>query len=276
MLIDTHCHLEMMVKKQADALLQKQDYQEIGAIVDQAFNAGVQLLVNVGTSIVRSQQAVELARTFAPVYATVGIHPCDAGTGDATDLKSSMQSLQKLLDHKEENKIVAIGEIGLDFYHKPYDQRVQTDFFKAQIELALENDVPIVIHVRDAADELLKIIEPYVANKLRGVFHCFLQQQDFAQTILDWGFYVGLDAPITYPKNEALRSLFKDIPLERIVLETDAPFLPPQQFRGQQNTPVYIPLIAAALAQLRGVDCDKIEHITTANAYALFAFKPVE
>jgi TatD DNase family protein len=136
--------------------------------------------------------------------------------------------------------------------------------------LALEFNLPIVIHVREAAEEILTVMEPYVQNKLRGVFHCFLQDEPFAQTILDWGFHVGLDAPITYPKNDKLRKLFTTIPLERILLETDAPFLPPQHLRGQQNRPAYIPMIAQALAEVRGIDKALVEQITTANAQGLF------
>jgi TatD DNase family protein len=211
-----------------------------------------------------------LAQHFPSVYATVGIHPEDCNHYGAADVKNLRVQLEKMLNDKEPNKIVAIGEIGLDFFHKPYNKERQGDFFKMQIELALSYNLPIVLHIREAADEVLSILETYSGDRLRGVAHCFLQDANFAQKIIDWGFYVGLDAPITYPKNEWLRTLFASLPLERIVLETDAPFLPPQQYRGQQNKPTYIPLIAQALAQIKNIDRSVIEQTTTDNARSLF------
>ncbi len=273
MFVDTHCHLDLIARLDDEKKpLSDADYVIIDRALHEAVQADVGAFINIGTSIAGSIQSVELAQRYANVYASIGIHPCDCGTGSTNELKQRMQSLQLLLKDKESNKIVAIGEIGLDFFHKPYDKQAQIDFFKAQIELALRYDLPIVIHVRDAADELLRVVEEYVKDKLRGVFHCFLQKKDFADIILDWGFYVGLDAPITYPKNESLRNVFKDIPLERILLETDAPFLPLQQYRGQQNRPVYIPLIAEALANIKGIDVATVETVTTANAQKLFVF----
>jgi TatD DNase family protein len=269
MFIDTHCHLDMIARLSAEPiLLTDADFLVIKAAVDQAHKVRVEKIINVGTSIQGSLTSIDIAKRYSSVFATIGVHPCDSVTHD---LKKSIVSLRGMLDDKERNKIVALGEIGLDFFHKPFDKQKQYDFLKAQVELALEYDVPVVLHVREAADELLRVIEEYVKNGLKGVFHCFLQKSDFAEIILAWGFYVGLDAPITYPKNDELRSLFKTIPLARVVLETDAPFLPPQQFRGKQNRSEYIPLIAQALADIRDVDVSEIERTTTYNAEALFS-----
>ncbi len=270
MFIDTHCHLNMMVDKKPDEPLRDEHFPHIEQVVNQAQQAGVGVIINVGTGISESLNAVALAQRCAPVYATVGIHPEDVGHYARQSITQVLVPLRELLAHKEENKIIAIGEIGLDFFHKPYDQQLQIDFFKAQIELALEYKLPMTIHIRDAGDEVMKVLEEYCHEGIRGVIHCFLQNETLAHTAFEWGLYVGLDAPITYPKNDALREVFKKIPLERILLETDAPFLPPQQYRGKQNTPAYIPLIAAALATLRNVDISVIEQATTANAQVLF------
>ncbi len=268
MFIDTHCHVNMMVKETFDTPLQEEHYPLIVAIIAEAQQAGVEKIINIGTSLIESNNSVQIAKRFAGIWATVGIHPCDSAA--AGDLKTAIAALRGMLEQKEANKIVGIGEVGLDFFHKPYDKQKQIDFLKAQIELALEFELPLVIHVRDAAQELLKELEVYRKDRVRGVFHCFLQPADIAAVVVDWGFYVGLDGPITYPKNDALRALFKTLPPERIVLETDAPFLPPQQFRGKQNRPAYVPLIAQAYSKVRLVDEKVIEQTTTANAEALF------
>ena len=270
MFIDTHCHLNMMVTKKPDELLCNESFIIIEHIVNQAEQAGVCSIINVGTGINESLNSVAVARRCSHVYATVGIHPEDVSQYAHQSIQASLAPLRELLVHKEENKIVAIGEVGLDFFHTPYDKQLQIDFFKAQIELALEYQLPLTIHIREAGDEVMKVLEEYSHDGIRGVIHCFLQNESLAQTILSWGLYVGLDAPITYPKNNDLRELFKKIPLERILLETDAPFLPPQQYRGKQNTPAYIPLIAAALAALRDIDTAVVEDVTTANAQKLF------
>jgi TatD DNase family protein len=270
MFIDTHCHLNMMIQKQPDELLCEEAYPFIDAIVHRAHEARVESIINIGTGVNESLNSIALARRYKGVYATVGIHPSDCGQYGSGSLRQALAPLRTMLDHKNDNKIVAVGEIGLDFFHKPYDRDLQIDFFNAQIELAGEYNLPVVVHIREAGNDVLKILEQYRTHNLRGVIHCFLQTEEFAQTVIEWGWYVGLDAPITYPKNEKLRQLFSRIPLKHILLETDAPFLPPQIYRGKQNSPAYIPLIADALASLHGVDCSTIEETTTTNAQRLF------
>lgn len=270
MFVDAHCHLNMMVNKKQDVPLIESDYKIIEDIFFQAAKEGVEKIVNVGTSVPECLNSIALARRITGVYATVGIHPCDCRDLNGTAVTDALGSIKKMCLDKEANKIVAIGEIGLDFYHKPYSQQQQEYFFKTQLEMALEYNLPVVIHTRDSIDETLKIIQQYVGSGVRGTFHCFSQSEDIAKIILDWGFYIGLNGPITYPKNESMRQMFKNIPLERILLETDSPFLPPQQFRGQQNSPKYIPIIAQALAQIQGKDLVCVRDVTTKNAIDLF------
>jgi TatD DNase family protein len=271
MFIDTHCHLNIMVEKQEGEPLLPEHYVVLDGVVAQCEQAGVTTMITVGTSLAECANGIALAKRYKAVYVTVGVHPCDSGGAVEQDLRYVLTVLNRWLSAKEQHRIVAVGEIGLDFYHKPYDKPKQIDFFKAQIELALTHNLPIVVHVREAADELLQTLEPYVPNGLRAVIHCFLQQHDFAKQVLDWGMMVGLDAPIGYPKNDWLRAVVRDIPLDRILLETDAPFLPPQQYRGKQNSPAYIPVIAQTLADIKGVDVAAIEQATTANAQQFFS-----
>ena len=267
MFVDTHCHLNMVVKKEFNVCLEESHFALIKHVIQDAHGAGVSKIVNVGTSLQESINSVEIAKRFDSVFATVGIHPCDC----SENWRQDVQALAKCLGgDKEKNKIVAIGEVGLDFYHKPYDKQRQYDAFKMQIELALEYTLPLVIHVRDAGDELLKIIEEYVREIKGAVIHCFSQKQDFADIVTGWGFYIGIDGPITYPKNEELRSIVKKVALEHLILETDAPFLPPQQYRGKQNVPAYLPLFAALIADLKEISLEQLAQATTRNAEKLF------
>lgn len=266
MFIDTHCHINMIVKKEFDVLLSPDQLIHASDVVKQAQSAGVGVIINVGTSVPESLNSVMLAQKYDNVYATVGLHPCDC----TPEWRKDFEQIKKLAQYKQENKIVAIGEVGLDFYHKPFDMQRQKDAFKAQIELALECNLPLSVHVRDAGEETLRVLEEYAREVKGAVIHCFSQNADFAATVLGWGFYVGIDAPIGYPKNQALRDVVAGIPLEKIVLETDSPFLPPQEFRGRPNSPVYLPLFVPTIAELKNVSIQEVERMTTENACALF------
>ncbi len=266
MFIDTHCHLNMMIEKQEEQALNEDDIKKIKQICNQANANDVGKMINIGSSLQDSIDSITIAKQISCVWAVVGIHPYDC----THDWQEKLSEIKKLIKNRSENKIVGIGECGLDFYRKPYNEQIQKSAFKYQIELALENNLPMVIHVRDAADEALKILDEYIKNNPRGVLHCFSQNMDFAKQVLDWGLYIGIDGHITYPKNDALRETIKNVPLDRLLLETDAPFLPPQQFRGKQNSPAYIPLIAQFIADLRGIKLKELEQATTQNAQDLF------
>ena len=265
MFVDTHCHLNMIVKKEWDAKLKEKDFEKIKEVIKEAKKNKVEKIITVGTNVIESLNSIEIAKRFEGVFACIGIHPCDC----KTSWKDDFLKIKELIQNKKDNKIVAIGETGLDFYHKPYDKQRQQDAFNAHIELALENDLPVVIHVRDSAKDILDVLKPY-KNKLNGVIHCFMQDKNFADKVLDWGFYLGINAPITYPKNEWFRDLIVELPLDRILLETDAPFLPPQELRGKQNLPSYIPIFAKVLADLKNIDLLELEKITTNNVKKLF------
>lgn len=267
MFIDTHAHLNIMVNKEPEAILNDTQLLTIGSLIQESKDNGIEKIVNIGTSYNESFNSVLISKKYKSVFAAVGIHPTDC----YENWRSEFEKIEELVARKSENKIVAIGETGLDFFHKPFDKERQIDSFIAHIELAIKSDLPLVIHVREAADETLKVLEKY-KGKIRGVNHCFVHSLEFAKTIMSWGLFIGIDAPITYPKNEGLRNTLKALPLEFMVLETDSPFLPPQQYRGKQNHPKYIPLFAQELADLKGVSLLDLAIITTTNAKKLFGF----
>jgi len=268
MFIDTHCHLTMLGK----------DKNERDLVVSAAKSMGVGKIITIGTTLNDSINSAQIAGEYEGVFATAGIHPCDTSQEWPTQFeeikKLVLQTVVGVFDSrrfnpKKENKIVGIGETGLDFYHKPFDKKRQVASFTAHIELAIENDLPLVIHMRDSSQEVLRVLEPY-KNKVRGVAHCFVQPKDIADVLLEWGFYLGIGGPLSYPKNESLRELYDGVSLERIVLETDAPFLPPQAFRGKKNHPRYIPMIAEVIAKIKGIESEQVERVTTQNAQNLF------
>lgn len=269
MLVDTHCHINMMVKKNFDILLKPDELSAARAIIQEAQKNNVTRIINVGTSLVESINCISLAQQYDAIYAVIGIHPNDLTSTWQKDLKE----LQSFLKQKREKKIVGIGECGLDFHYPDYNLLRQKDAFKAQIEIALENDLALVVHTRDARDETLHSLEEFKGQISRGIIHCFSEDMEFAQTVIDWGFVIGIGGTITYPKNNYLREIVSSIKLESLVLETDAPFLPIQSKRGQQNSPQYIFAIAEYIAQLRNEPFDKIAHQTSLNAQRIFNSK---
>ncbi len=266
MLIDTHCHINMMVKKQFDTLLQKDDFHAARNIIEESIVNYVKKIINVGTSLIESKNCIELAKQFKEIYAAIGIHPCDLNANWMNELKT----MQQWLKNKNENKIIAIGECGIDLYHKKTDLKTQKDAFKAQIEIALQNDLALIVHSRNAPDETLSSIEEFKKDIKKGVIHCFSENLEFAQQVIEWNFVIGLGGIITYPKNNELRDVAKQVDLNNIVLETDAPFLPPQIIRGKQNHPKYIKYIAQYLAEIRNDCFENIAKQTTENVKRVF------
>lgn len=267
-LIDTHCHINMMVKSTFDTPLQKTDLPLAKTIVEQAHAQNVGIIINVGTRKVENENCILLAQTFDSVFATVGIHPNDSDTW-----QEDFELLKKWTLSIRENKIVGIGECGIDMHYPDYNLTRQRDAFKAQIELALEHDLALVVHSRDAYDETLRVLEEYKNNISRATMHCFSYDTAFAQMVTEWDFVLGIGGTITYPKNEELRNIVKNTDLKNIVLETDAPFLPPQIIRGKQNHPKEIATIAQFIADLRGETLDVVANVTTDNALKLFGLE---
>ena len=265
MLIDTHCHIPMLIDETIEKVFTHVDYIKAEQIIDEAASSNVKTLITIGSTCHNeSINCSLLAKKYAAVFDSVGLFPHDCKSTWMNDLKSLVPII------KDNNKIVAIGECGLDFHYPNYMPERQKDSFKAQIELALELNKAIIIHTRQAADETLKIIDEYKSHLPRGVFHCFSEDLNFAQHVTNLGFYLGIPGTITYPKNNRLREIVATLGLEHIVLETDSPYLPPQHMRGKTNHPREVATIAAYLANLLQVNIELIEQKTTLNAQDLF------
>ena len=267
MLIDTHCHVNLLIKEKFDEPIKPSQLPLAAQIEQEARDFGVTQIVNVGTSVVESENCIMLARHVQNSYAVIGIHPNDCKQTWLDDLKK----IETYLKKKDEHKIVGVGETGLDYHYPNYNKQRQKDAFKAHIELSLEYELPLVIHTRDAGDDALELLEPFAKENVRGVFHCFLQNKSFAQyAVNQLQFLLGIGGTITYPKNDDLRNIVKTVGLENIILETDAPYMPPQIIRGKKNHPKHIRSIAEYLAGFMDDDLQTVAEKTTANASKLF------
>lgn len=266
MLVDTHAHINMMVKKSFDTIMTQKEIADAQIIIENAHTSDVKRIINVGTSVPESTNCILLAQNYESIFAVVGIHPNDL----TPEWKNQMNNIRKFLANQRENKIVGIGECGLDFHYPDYNIQRQKDAFKAQIEMALEHNLGLVVHTRSAPQETLQSLEQYAGQIKRGIIHCFSEQADFAQQVIEWGFAIGIGGIITYPKNNYLRDIVKQVSLESIVLETDSPFLPIQEMRGKMQSPQYIKQIAEYIANLRNQTLELVSETTTKRALNIF------
>lgn len=270
-MIDTHCHLNIMVRNfsKNDILIPftQDELATCLTILQDAQNNLTNTLINVGTNLTESLLCIQLTQHFANCYATIGLHPNDT----TASWQETMKTFQELLQKKEELKIVGIGECGIDKHYPDFNIKQQQDTFHAQINLALEHNLALVIHSRDADEETYQALAQYKNEKnFRGTIHCFSSNEIYAQKYLDLGFVLGFGGTVTYPKNETLRNVAKMIPLNKIVLETDAPFLPPQTMRGKKNSPANIKIIAEFIADLRGENFETVAKTTAQTSRELF------
>ena len=270
MLIDTHCHINIMLRgyktKSSYTEFTPEEIALTNTIIQQAYDADTKLIINVGTDLIESITCVKLAALYKNCYAIVGIHPNDTHE----NWKHEFEQIAQLVKNNSENKIIGIGECGIDMHYENYNLARQQDAFKAQIELALQYDLALSIHSRDAAEETFKVIDEYAKeSNFRGIMHCYAYDQGYADQAISLNLKLGIGGTLTYPKNEILRSIVKTVQLEDIVLETDAPFLPPQIMRGQQNSPANIKIIAEYIAQLRQTSYENVADVTTATVKKL-------
>ena len=203
------------------------------------------------------------------IYAAVGVHP-----HDATEITE--HSLQQLAELLSRPKVVALGEIGLDFYRDRSPREIQRNAFRLQIQLAKQLGKPIIVHDRDAHDEVLQILQEEGASEVGGVLHCFSGDVAMAKKCLELGFYLSFPGTITYPKNEAARDVVRAIPVDRILVETDCPYLSPQKFRGKRNEPAYVRYTAEKVAEIKGLTIEDVARVTSRNCFDLFGFGNVD
>lgn len=251
--IDTHCHL---TDEQFDA--------DREAVIERAVEAGVTRLITLATDVVSSRAAIALAEQHACVYAAVGIHPQEVG--DAT--YDDVEVIRELAGHP---KVVAIGEIGLDYYWDPSAKEAQQPFFEKQLELAAELGLPVAIHSRRAEHAVLDTLRRQNHLGTRGVLHAFAGDVAMAQAAFELGYLVSFGGAVTFLNNRRAPALIQALPLEKILLETDAPYLTPHPERGTRNEPAKIVRVAARIAELKGVSVEQIAAQTTQNALELFA-----
>ncbi len=253
-LIDTHAHLDML--------------EDPEAALTRARAAGVVQMVTIGVDLASSRRAAELARTHRDVFYTVGLHPHDAAqTGEA--LWAEIEALARA-------GAMAVGECGLDFYRDLSPRAAQREAFARQIDLARRLRLPLVIHDRDAHAETVAILKEQRAHEVGGVFHCFSGGLDLAKQALDMGFMLGVTGTITYPKNQALRALVREMPKGRLVVETDCPYLAPVPHRGKKNEPAFVAFTNQGLARAMGISAEDCAALTTANARRLYGLPDPE
>jgi len=254
MLVDSHAHLQW-------ASFDK-DREEA---VSRAREVGVKYIVNIGFDVDGSRKAVELAEWCEGLYATVGIHPHNASQFN----DDVLEELRMLSGHA---KVVAIGEIGLDYYRNLSPRTAQKRAFEAQLLLAEELGLPVVVHDREAHRAVLEMLSGF-EGRIEGVMHCFSGSREMAERCVRYGFYISFAGPVTFPNSRRLQAIAKWIDLNKILLETDSPWLAPQEIRGKRNEPAFLPFIAKKIAKLKGISLTELTEATTRNAKEIFQLK---
>ena len=250
--IDTHCHLDKLDSTPEEAIIE-------------AKQAGVQRMVTVSVDEPSLDFVSSMVQQFPEVYGSVGLHP-----HDAAELTEDLeQKIRKLA--LEEKKLIAIGETGLDYHYMYSSAEVQQQVFSKQLQLAVELNLPVIMHSREAETDTLNILQEIPVPPL-GVAHSFTSSFEMAKTLIEMGWYIGINGIVTFKNAEDLREVVSWLPLDRLLLETDSPFLAPIPFRGKPNKPAHIPTIAIFIAELRGISLEQLSEQTSANAQRLFNF----
>lgn len=251
MLVDTHAHLDFP------------DFEaDRDEVLARAREAGVRSIIVPGIDLATSRAAIALAERYDMVYAAAGIHPNDSHRAEPGDLAE----IRRLAEHP---RVIAIGETGLDYYRDRAPREVQAFFFAAHLDMARENGLPVIVHFRNVEDDGLDLIGPERFRETRGVFHSFGGSAAFAERVVAMGWYVGFTGPLTYKKSDRVE-VARAVPLERILVETDSPFLSPQRHRGTRNEPAHVAEIAEKLAEIKGIDPAEARAATGRNARKLF------
>jgi TatD DNase family protein len=258
-LVDSHAHLDSKPFK-----------SELDAVIQRAHKSDVDHILTVGCDLESSRASVDLALRYPNVYASVGIHPHDASIVD----DKVMAELARMIESVD--KVVAVGETGLDFYrdHSPRDQ--QRASFRRHIQLAKDTGKPLIIHDREAHNEVIQIMQEEEASEIGGVLHCFSGDLEMARKCVEMGFYISFAGPLTYPKNSALRAIAEALSIDVMLVETDCPYLSPQQWRGKGCEPAYVRATAEKLAEVKGLTLEDVARITSLNAWRLFGIGDVD
>ncbi len=253
MIFETHAHYD---DKAFD-----EDREEL---IGQLQPAGIGCVVNIGASLNSCKKTIELMEKYNFFYGAIGVHPSDTAELDE-------ENFAWLSEQCRREKCVAVGEIGLDYYWDEPEREIQKKWFRRQLRLAKELGLPAVIHSRDAAQDTIEIMKEEHAEEIGGVVHCFAYTKETAQIFLDMGFYIGVGGVVTFKNGKKLKETVEAIPLERIVLETDSPYLSPEPNRGKRNSSLNLPFVVEQIAAIKGVSPEEVERVTYENALKLYA-----
>lgn len=226
----------------------------------------IEYVINVGSSLETTEKSIALAEHYDFIYAAVGVHP-----SDVTELnEENFKAIEQAAEHK---KAVAVGEIGLDYYwdKEPQVQENQRYWFKRQLELAKEKDLPVIIHSRDAAEDTMQVLKETPMREMPGVIHCYSYSVEMAREFLKMGYDIGVGGVLTFKNAKKLRAVVEEIPLERILLETDCPYMAPEPHRGERNSSLFIPYVVEKIAEIKNISTEEVLQTTNANAKKLFA-----
>ncbi|MFZ5899278.1 MAG: TatD family hydrolase [Bacillota bacterium] len=252
MFVDTHCHLD-----------DKSFAEDLEGVISRARQAGVTRLVTIGSDVASSRKAVRIAERYTGIWAAVGVHPHDAARAG----KGYLDDIRALAAHP---KVVAVGEIGLDYHYDHSPRNVQQEVFRTQLLLARELGLPVVVHSREAEEHTLAVLKEAPGP---GVMHCFTGNWAWAEVFLDLGCYISISGVVTFAKSRDIKAVAERIPAERLLLETDAPYLAPVPRRGRRNEPAFLTHTAAAVAELRRMTAEELAALTTANALRFFGIE---
>ena len=253
MLVDSHCHL--------DRLDYKEKHNGIADVIDKAQAKGISHLLSVCVTLDDYPAMAELISPFEQVSSTCGVHPL---------YKEAVMNEALLLEYASSDKVVAIGETGLDFFYSPETKEWQIDAFRRQIRVAKQLNKPLIIHTRGARQETLDILKEEGAEQVGGVLHCFTESIEMAEAAMKMGFYISVSGIVTFNNAKELREVIKAVPLDRLLVETDSPYLAPVPHRGQENEPAYTHDVAKFVAELKGVSYETLAEVTTHNYFSLF------
>lgn len=254
MIIDTHAHYD---DEQFDS-----DRDEL---LKSMHDGGIGLIVNAGSTVESWDKIVALTEKYPFVYGSAGVHPDETGALDEVQMARMEQILKR-------DKIVAVGEIGLDYYWDNESHDVQKKWFIRQLELAREMDMPVIIHSREAAADTMEIMKKYAAG-MRAVIHCYSYSVEMAREYVKMGYYIGIGGVVTFKNAKKLKDVVKEIPLTSIVMETDCPYLAPEPYRGRRNSSLYLPFVAEKIAEIKGVSAEEVVRRTEENSRKLYALE---
>lgn len=252
MIIDTHAHYD-----------DKAFEEDRAEVLESMAGEGIGRIVNIGSSLGACKRTIQLMEQYDFIYGALGIHPTDSGELTESDI-------EWLKEQSALEKCVAVGEIGLDYYWDEPDREIQKKWFVRQLELAKEVKLPVVIHSRDAAQDTVDIMKAEQAQEIGGVVHCYSYSRELAKTFLDMGFYFGIGGVVTFNNGRKLKEVVEYLPMDRIVLETDSPYLAPVPFRGKRNDSSKLPYVVEQIANIKGISLEEVQQTTTQNAYNLY------